>query len=70
MVLLDQVIQILDWTQLAASGQDTLLRELADSFRVEGTLIYIDHVRGNGMPGTQGFPEETLGRDSITPLAQ
>ena len=70
MVLFYQIIQVLDWPQLTASGQSSLALEFAHSFRVRGITVYIDHARRNCVPGTQGFPEETLGRYSITPLAE
>ncbi len=70
MVLFYQIIKILDWPQLAASGQSSLALELAHCLGVRGILIDIDDSWYNGVPGTQSFAEETLRRSSITPLAQ
>src|SRR5690348_5315753 len=52
-ILLNEVIQVLDESQLAALRHNTLLLELIDRFGVRWVLVNVDNPRRYRVPGTE-----------------
>jgi hypothetical protein len=61
MILLNEIVQVFHWPQLAASGQCALPFELVHSLRVRRVAVDIDNTWRYCVPGMQSFAKETLG---------
>jgi hypothetical protein len=70
MVLLDQIIEVFNWSKLAPFGQLALSLELIHGLGISWVLVYVDYPRNGSMAGIKRPSQELFGSLGISMLPE